>query len=460
VVFLYNNKKKKEVKKMSDILKQFKIPIIIGVVVLILFIVVGTVVPMIQESQANKTPIVDIEAENEIKYETTQEIKASDFTIKAIHEDGATTKVSSSDVEVSKSYVNPIGATTIVTLTYLPDPSITCEVEVKVNREKVVGFQCGYPNVTNVVAVLYTNGELCFEGEGDILTFDEGSQPWLSYDEQGDYPITSISFEDTVTPSVLDYVFEGISTLTYVDTIPTSVISMNSTFKNCTALESMADWENCENLLNISNCYSGCTNLKYTVSVPSNVKKANNAFENCILLQKTPNLSNATSLTTATSMFAGCKKLVSITMPPNLENMNNMFENCINLKIMPTIPETVLYMSSAFKNDTSLTTLSTIPKNVQTIDSCFSNCSHIDGECEINANPTSMGNVFENTCTVTTLNIYGDSLILDAFANSNNEQHILVNGEVAKTSIQSLDDYNRLQEEIARQKEEEALANQ
>ena len=451
---------------MKEIFEKFKMPIILVGGLIVLFIVLGTVMPMIAEMNSNKTPIVNIEATNDISYGRTQEILASDFSISAIHEDGGKTSISSSQVEVSKSYVNPIGAKTIITLTYLPDPTISCDVEVKVNREKVTSWQCGYPNITNVVAVLYTNGELAFEGEGDLLTYTNEKYPWTQkYDNQKNYPITSISFQSAVQPTNMDGFFAGISTLVYVDEIPDSVISMKGTFKNCTGLETMADWSKCHNLLNISECYQGCSSLKYTVEVPDHVVKASSTFVNCPSLQKTPNLSSAISLLQADSMFKNCTKLVSITMPPNLQVMDSMFEDCINLHIMPTLPETIISMNSAFAGATSLTTLSPIPANVMAMDKAFSNCSFLTGTCEINASPEKMSNCFKDSCVTTKLDLTGQSLILDAFANSNTVGHVTVNGEPAKTDIKSLADYNKMlerqQKELEKQqKEQEKLAAQ
>lgn len=451
---------------MKEIFERFKMPIIIGGGFIVLFILLGKVMPIIAEMNSNKTPIVGIEASNDINYGKTQEILATDFAISAIHEDGGKTSIDPSQVEVSRSYVNPIGAKTVVTLTYLPDPTISCDVEVNVDRQKIVSFQCGYPNITNVVAVLYSNGELAFEGEGDVLTYEDQKYPWKQkYDNKDKNPITSISFGGGVQPTNFDGFFSGIETLVYIDKIPETVISMKGTFEDCTGLETMADWSDCHSLLNISECYKDCVSLKYTTEIPDHVVKATSAFEGCQSLQKTPSLTKAVSLVQADAMFKECSKLVSITMPPNVQVIDSMFKECINLHIMPTLPETILSMNSAFEGSTNLTTLTTIPESVKSMNKAFAKCDFITGECEINATPDDMNGCFDASCVTTKLNLTGKSLILDAFANSNKVGHITVNGEPAQTDIKSLNDYNKMlekqQKELEKQqKEKEKLEAQ
>lgn len=438
-----------------EIIQQFKKPLIVAGILIAAFFVLTSVVPALQKANANKTPIVEIVAENDKEYQNTDELLAEDFSITAIHENGAKTALDSSMVELSRTTLSPVGDTTTVTLTYTKDSSVYCNTDVKIDREKIMGFQCGYPDVTNVIAVLYSNGELCFEGKGDTLTFDEGNYPWLEYEEQDEYPVKSVTFENTVTPRIMDYWFEGMETLTYIDQIPTSVQSMKKTFSGCINLDTMADWTKCENLLDVTECYSGCYSLKYTVAFPGHVTKASSAFTDCMLLQKTPNLSNALSLKQCSGMFAGCVKLVSITMPPNVTNISNMFQRCINLQIMPSVPDSVTNMNSAFAECTALKTLSAIPANVTDMGSCFESCEFITGVLTINANPENLDNVFSNACIATSLDLNGASIILDAFANTSENGNITVNGNPPIPEITSLDSYYDYKEELDEQRQEE-----
>lgn len=117
----------------------------------------------------------------------------------------------------------------------------------KNHRDAILRFNCGNPNLKSVKATLYDNGELCFEGKGDVLQFE--NFPWLdSYDQQDDYPIESVTFEDGVTPVVMDNWFNGLETLEYVGKLPSSIESLNATFSGCIALKEGADWSACTNL--------------------------------------------------------------------------------------------------------------------------------------------------------------------------------------------------------------------
>lgn len=433
---------------IKELISQFKIPIIAVGGLLLMFILSNTVVPMIQDKIANKTPIVEIEAKNTKVYKNTDELVEGDFKVTAIHEDGAKTSISSDQIELSKTSLDPVGNSTTVTLTYKEKPSIACNVDVEIEREKVMGFECGYPNENDVIAVLYSNGELCFEGSGDTLIAEQGKYLWSKYVDQ----IKAVTFEKDVTPRVMDYWFDKMEELTYVGAIPSSVQSMKGTFNKCISLTTMADWTNCDSLLDISSCYAGCTNLKYTVEVPGGVVKADSAFEGCILIPKTPNLSNAVSMRQAIGMFKGCSKLVSITMPPNLIEMDSMFEDCMNLQIMPTIPASVTSMTKSFSKCVALKQLTVIPANVDKMENCFAECEFIDGTVTINANPTKMNNCFKGACVATRLDLNGSSIILDAFANSNEYGNITVNGHQPIPEIKSLDTYNKYIENLEREK--------
>lgn len=436
---------------ISELFSTFKKPLIIAAVALIIFLVVGTVIPSMRESNAYKTPITEIKAENEKVYLTTDEVLPEDFIITAIHENGAETPLDPAQVELSKNTIDKTGAFTTITLTYTEDSSIYCNVDVKVERQKVVGFECGYPNVSNVIATLYTNGELCFEGEGDTLVAGGGAYAWKEYADK----IVSVTFEKGVQPRIMDYWFSDMQALSYVAPIPSSVQSMKGTFRGCAGISTIADWTNCIGLLNIDECYSGCVNLKYTVPVPGGVIRANDAFKGCYSLQKTPNLSSAESMLRCSGMFTGCTKLVSVTIPPNADDISYMFSECTNLQVMPSIPESVTDMTGTFSDCTAMKTLAVIPEGVKNMESCFSNCEFIQGTVFIHANPDSLSGCFSGACVATRLDLTGNSLILDAFANTNEGKMVTVNGKEPNPQITSLQEYERYLEEAERARQEE-----
>lgn len=434
------NKIKDILSKVLEALKPFKTAIIILLAALFFMIILGVIVPAIQKATSSKEPIIGIEATNDNKYKSSQELSLDDFSIVAKHKDGKKTQLSSEDVTISNTSLAPIGDTTNVTLYLKENPEISCDVEVKIKREKVIGFQCGYPIVTDVIAVLYSNGELCFEGEGDVLVFGQGNYPWLNYDESDSFPIYAISFQKGVTPSNMNYWFEGLETLTYVEPIPSSVRTMVGTFEGCSSLTATADWSNTTSLLNINNTYKNCESLKETFPIPERVRTAQETFSGCSSLQFTADTSNSKSLVSTKYMYRDCNMLISAKIGESVTDMTGMFENCINLKLMPTIPPTVEIMDDAFVGNISLTSMTEIPISVKSMNSCFANCEMLTGELVINANALEFGGMFDNAAIATKVNLIGGSALLDAYGNTSTSGNVLVNGRTPNSSIHSYED--------------------
>lgn len=427
--------------KVLDFVKsQKKYFIILGVAVAI-FIILAFVVPIVKTQMENKTPIVKITAECDKVYDVDATIKLKDFSITAEHQDGAKSSLSSEKVTLSTNKLTPVGNCTNVTLSLKSNPDIQCSVAVHSEREKVVGFQCGYPHVKDVIAVLYNNGELCFEGSGDVLVFDEGSCPWLDSPETEDCPIKAVSFQDSVRPTDMNYWFEKVDTLTYIAPIPSSVKTMVKTFTRCENLKRMANISNCSELLNISNCYQDCTALYMVSPIPPSVRTAIGTFSNCTELQSTPDMTNATNLYTMEQMFSNCKKLVNVIMPPRIVDMREAFKNCINLKKMPVIPVTTQNMSSAFQGDVSLTELNNIPEQVSDLTNCFSDCELIAGDITITANAQKYSGVFSNAALATKVNLTGTSKYLQQYANTGTYGNVYVNGALPNPDIRSISSF-------------------
>lgn len=436
--------------KIKKALAPFKKAFIIAAVCIVLYIVFGVGMPIINEVLANKTPIVSIEATNDKEYSVTDEIKPEDFSVRAIHENGRKTHIGNSEIEISTKNIKPVGKSTKVTLVMKNDESIKCEVKVKTKRKKIVSFTCGYPNIKDVKAVIYSNGELCFEGVGDIMTFDEGEMPWSDYEEMDEYPIRAVSFEDGVTPANLNYCFEGLPELTYIDTLPSTTQSMVRTFSGCPKLTKTGDWSKCSVLLNITECYSNDTELLEISPIPENVRTAVSAFMGCTKLMDPPNFDNALSLVNCTQTFSGCKSLGSATLPPNIVIAQSMFEGCINLKDVPVMPNTIQDISGMFRGNISLVHANVIPESVTKISDCFSGCEFLSGEVVINCNAQEYGGMFTGACIATKINLVGDSYMLDVYANTkeDNVSNIYVNSRRADASIKSYEDILRkLQEE-------------
>lgn len=432
--------------KFLETIRPFRMPLILVGVLLVVFLVATQVMPLITNLTAEDSPITGIEASTDKVYLSGEEIQVSDFSAQAIHEDGSKTRLASDEINVQTDTIYPVGATSMVTIALAEDRNITCEVEVSVEREPILGFECGYPELDSVTAVLYSNGELCFEGEGDVLVFAEGEYPWLDYEEMDESPILAVSFEEGVEPTNMNYWFEGCETLTYIDRIPSSVTTMVRTFKDCISLIASGDWSACENLLNISEAYSGCTVLGTASPIPSSVRTANNTYENCVNLQSDADVSEATSLLSAQYMYSGCSKLIEAELAPNIVDMTGMFENCINLQAMPNVPDSVDVMDGTFSGCSTLETLTVIPVGVSTMERCFENCEVISGDLTINADCEDFQNMFAGAALATKVNLIGTSKLLDAYANTydgfqeNDRYGVFVNGEWPDASITSYED--------------------
>ena len=432
--------------KFLETIKPFRMPLILVGVLLVVFLVATQLVPVITDLAASDSPITGIEATTDKVYLSGEEIAESDFSAQAIHEDGSKSRLSSDEIAVQTDSIYPVGATSMVTIALAADRNITCEVEVTVEREPIMGFECGYPELDSVTAVLYSNGELCFEGEGDVLVFTEGEQPWLNYEEMEESPILAVSFEEGVEPTNLNYWFEGCETLTYVDRIPSSVTTMVRSFKDCVNLISAGDWTSCENLLNISEAYSGCTLLNSAPAIPSSVRTANRTFENCVNLQTAADASSATSLLSTQYMYSGCSKLIEASLPPNVVDITGVYEYCINLQAMPNIPDSTEVMSGSFAGCSTLETLTAIPVGVTNLERCFEGCEVISGDLTINADCEDFSNMFTGAALAPQVNLIGTSKLLDAYANTydsfqENERYgIFVNGEWPDPAVTSYED--------------------
>ncbi|MFR6158447.1 MAG: leucine-rich repeat protein [Blautia producta] len=385
-----------------------------------------------------RSPIVGIEAENEKEYEKSSIIKISDFDLYYLHENGKRTRMSEEGVTISKDKPNKVGATTEVTL---KKEKWECTVELKNKRHVVAEIECGKPNLKDVKATVYSNGELAFTGTGDILSYNNNDYPWLSFDGIDKNPITSITFEDTVKPIYMDGYFRELHELEYVENIPASVESLEGTFSGCSALKIAPDLEHCKNLLNMSHCFENCIAMVKPPSIPSSVKNLDSCFASCAELKEGTDVSHATGVMTAIQMYSGCSMLNKADLPPQVKVIDDAFKNCINMKKAPAIPESVESMSNTFQNNTSLVEASTIPANVRDVSGCFQGCAKLKGILIVNGNPKKYTGFLSKASIATNLDLQGNSKMLDILAQQGNENpNITVNGSKPNYDIT----YNQL----------------
>ena len=132
----------------------YKKPILLLLVLSIGLLVITTILPAIRESEAEKSPVVSITAENGESYRQGEKISTEDFTVTAKHENGDTTEVPSEEIEISTETPAKTGNQTEVTVSY---KDFDYKLQVKNDRRKVVAFPCGSPNAEDIMAVLYSN---------------------------------------------------------------------------------------------------------------------------------------------------------------------------------------------------------------------------------------------------------------------------------------------------------------
>lgn len=438
--------------KVINIVKRNKFIVIIAMAVLVAFIVVVSIVNKIRINKINNTPIVSIEVVCDHEFDTDEKFNKNleYFKVTAHREGNIESELSTSNITFSQNHVNPYGKTTTVEITYVDenDKEYKCNTEVQNKRDKIVSFECGYPNVEKVVAVLYSNGELCFEGSGDTLVFYENEYPWLTewwededIDEESVPEIKSVTFEEGITPTNLNYAFENCESLIYIDKIPSTVRTMVKTFAGCANLKNAADLSDANALLNMNYTYQGCTSLINSDIIPPNVRVANYTFEGCKNLQVGADMSNAENLVLINHMYENCHNLTSIVLRDGIKSMKYTFSECINLKFVTNFPTTVKYMDSTFSGCVSLSKFEyVIPSCVQDLSHCFSNCEILSGEIIVECNASYFEDMFLGACHATKINLKGNSMLLDAYANTNDMENAYVNGLKPNTSIVGYED--------------------
>ena len=182
------------------------------------------------------TPIIELSASNEKIYAAGQKFYADEFTVKEKHENGKSITPDSEDFRFEPEAAAQTGVFTNVTITKESDPTWTCTVEVKNKRVEVISFDVGYPNLEDVKATMYSNGELEFTGKGNVKNIEKKKMPWETYEDADDNPIISVVFQDEVAPISMDYWFKGQELFKNINKIPSSVESLEYTFADCPSL--------------------------------------------------------------------------------------------------------------------------------------------------------------------------------------------------------------------------------
>lgn len=421
---------------LSDLFESGKKLILILCAIFGVFIAAVIGLKIYKNVTADKTPIVSITAKNNEIYRTTDTIEAKDFAITAKHKDGGTSTVKADSVaKISRKHVHGYGKTTKVKITL--KNGISCETEVTNERNKIVSFDVSKYNKDKVTATLYSNGELAFEGNGEVFGYGGNGMPWrdTSNEDIRKTGISAITFGKNVKIVDGTSFFSGLSGVTYVSPLPATLVSANSMFSGCSSLKAMPDMSKCAVLRDMSSAFSDCTSLTKTSVIPASVVSAPDMFYDCTSLQKGAVFAAGSHLTDGTEMYTKCSSLTDPgVLPKKLDSMDSMFSECTNLTKMPKIPNTVTSMTKAFNSCRLLKSFTTIPSGVSYLSGCFGNCTYLSGTIRINANAEEYNGMFGGSATTTKINLVGKSKLLNnyAYTSENPQGHIYVRGHAAK----------------------------
>ena len=250
----------------------------------------------------------------------------------------------------------------------------------------------GSNGTSDVVATLYSDGELAVTGKGDTVVFGTASigtgyawaAPWCT-DTYND-KVTSSTIESTVGTTDMSYWYYRCHKLTGAPAIPSSVTGMGGTFQNCTALTAAPAIPNDVTIM--QDTFYGCTSLTTAPTIPGSVEYMGSTFYGCTALTAAP------------------------TIPSNVMNMGSTFSGCTALTAAPTIPSSVKNMYCTFGGCTALTTAPTIPSSVANMDSTFLDCAALTGTMLIKANISNSDDYFNcfngaSTNSTASLKVYG-----------------------------------------------------
>lgn len=169
--------------------------------------------------------------------------------------------------------------------------------------------------------------------------------------------------------------FNSNTNITTMPLIPTTVISMISTFENC-------------------------KNLKGECIIPNSVQNINWCF-NASGIEKIKEIPNSVVFMVGSFSFCNSLEYVNLKIPDKVKSLSGTFRNCINLKEANLIlPEGLESMSLTLYYCTSLTKgPDVIPESVTDMSQTFEGDAKLTGEMTIKASPTTYGNIFRKAAT-------------------------------------------------------------
>ena len=207
---------------------------------------------------------------------------------------------------------------------------------------------------SDVVATLYSDGELAVTGSGDTVVFGDATSgtgayktPWNLDGKTKD--VKSATIASGVTPTNMGHWYEGCA-ITAAPAIPSNVEDMDSTFQGCDSLTTAPDISGCTQLTNMYETFDGCTALTTAPTIPSSVTDMTSTFSSCIALTGTM------LIKTNTTNYNGCFAFVAINSGTNLKvNYTSTSESFVNAIISTCGPSGTFSRGNITKAFTSVT---------------------------------------------------------------------------------------------------------
>ena len=370
-------------------MKKFNLKLLIGVFAVMLIPVIGINIYQNYElKQLMSEPIDSIQCSYDGEIRPTDPVSRSRLNVTAITTSGTAYRASDFTIDLEEAPAH--GGEFSLTVSYMGKDQ---QVKIPIERNKVVEYSIGYPQQDDVIATVYSNGDLEFTGKGNTLTFRKGDLPW----EADEYSYVNFASSE-ITPSNIDYWFMDNEELEECRNIPNSIVSAKETFAGCEKLSATPDIFRCTELRVMDSMFKGCIALKDVDVIPVNVTSANEAFADCIGLIDPPDFSKATNLESVSGIFSGCESLISATyFPDSVLDMEDAFLGCSNIREAAPFPGKVENITAAYADCIALEKAASIPESVESCSRCYANCKSLYGKLEINTDTDDFINILSGS---------------------------------------------------------------
>ena len=244
----------------------------------------------------------------------------------------------------------------------------------------------------DVSAGLTEKGQLIITGKGDTVVFNDSIEvPWLT-DTVLDKNNNSIKVSDFISSvefkteynndlqiTNMDYWFKNCINLETLNTVPSTLTSMNSTFEGCLNLTYVPSLRNTK-IQTMNRAFANASNLPEIPELPDTVVNADYAFVNAYAITSVDSLPE--SLQSMIGMFQNCYSLTNVEdLPSHAEHMDMAFENAYNLKTVDAVigrkAKTARY---TFAGCSLLETAPVLGESLEDTTGMFMDCEMLTGD--------------------------------------------------------------------------------